>query len=285
MILSATIILVIALVGGFLPLLLRRSERQLHTALALSTGIFLGAVFLHLLPSLANFDDSQASHAHPDEAAAVVDDGHVHGPAAEDDGHEHDAAEDGHEHGPEDDGHEAETDVHAQDSELTDEHEREGAPIAALDELHHQGGHAHANTWLWFCVLLGVLGVYLIEALVLRTHDHGDLHRHRSVGYATLLGISIHALTTGFSMGAIGSNAELQGVILVAVLGHKGFEAFSLTTVFQLAEFSKATIVKLVIGFALVTPVGMLLGEAVAGSLSATGVGVATALATGTFLF
>lgn len=41
-----------ALVGGVASWLARWSERQLHAALALSTGTFLGAVFLHLLPEL-----------------------------------------------------------------------------------------------------------------------------------------------------------------------------------------------------------------------------------------
>ena len=45
-------VFVTALAGGFLPLLVRWDGRRLHLALALSTGIFLGAVFLHLLPSL-----------------------------------------------------------------------------------------------------------------------------------------------------------------------------------------------------------------------------------------
>ena len=43
-------ILAVALAGGVLPLLFRWSHRQFHAALALSSGVFLGAVFLHLLP-------------------------------------------------------------------------------------------------------------------------------------------------------------------------------------------------------------------------------------------
>ena len=47
---EALVLIVVALAGGTLPLIVKWNERQLHTALALSTGIFLGAVFLHLLP-------------------------------------------------------------------------------------------------------------------------------------------------------------------------------------------------------------------------------------------
>ena len=267
MIQSVLVILVVALIGGFLPLRLRRSERQLHTALALSTGIFLGAVFLHLLPTLAAFSaglnetrvEAEAAAADPSQVGSAR-------PASEESAHADEHAE------------------HAEHDEQADS-ERAAAALAGFEELHHQTGHSHRNSWIWFWVLIGVLGVYVFESLLLRTHDHGDLHRHRSVGYASLLGISIHALTTGFSLGAVGNNAELQGVILLAVLGHKGFEAFSLTTVFQLAEFSRKAIVWLVIAFALVTPTGMLIGDAVASGLGATGLGVVTALAAGTFLF
>lgn len=45
-----------AVVGGTLPLLISWSDRVLHLFLALTTGIFLGAVFLHLIPELAHQD-------------------------------------------------------------------------------------------------------------------------------------------------------------------------------------------------------------------------------------
>ena len=46
------VILLVGLAGGLLPLLTQWTDRRLHNALALSTGIFLGAVFLHMLPAL-----------------------------------------------------------------------------------------------------------------------------------------------------------------------------------------------------------------------------------------
>jgi len=47
------LIFVAALAGGALLWLIRWDDRRLHLALSLSTGTFLGAVFLHLLPGLA----------------------------------------------------------------------------------------------------------------------------------------------------------------------------------------------------------------------------------------
>ena len=50
-------LLVVGLAGGLLPLLVKWNDRRLHIALALSTGIFLGAVFLHMLPELPGVID------------------------------------------------------------------------------------------------------------------------------------------------------------------------------------------------------------------------------------
>ena len=209
-------ILLVALIGGGIPLLFRWGERGLHTALALSTGIFLGAVFLHFLPELS------------------------------------------------------------------------GLELVWPGEDHHDHGHHHGHggdIWLWLFVLVGVLGVYLVESLVLRTHDHDELHRHRSVGWAALLGMGIHAMTTGISYGATRDQEAISSAMLFAILAHKGFEAFSLTTVFQLAKFQGRSLVVLVVAFALVTPAGILLGEGLTAGLGSSGTAILTALAAGTFLY
>jgi zinc transporter 1/2/3 len=212
----------VALAGGALPLLIRWTDRHLHTALALSTGIFLGAVFLHVLPALS-------------EMQLAADTAPVHA---------------------------------------------EGAP-AGVDLSQQHGG----DPWLWLCVLAGVLAVYLIESLVLRTHDHDDLHRHRAVSLASLVGLGVHALTAGIGYAAAQSYTQVGGALLVAILAHKGFEAFSLTTVFQLAGTGRKSILLMVAGFAALTPLGMLLGASISAQMGQLGLGILTALAAGTFLF
>ncbi len=212
----------IALAGGALPLLVRWTDRHLHTALALSTGIFLGAVFLHVLPALSEMElGSATAHAHTEE-------------------------------------------VHA-----------------GLDLSQGHGG----DPWLWLCVLAGVLAVYLIESLVLRAHDHDDLHQHRAVSLAALVGLGVHALTAGIGYAAAQSNEHIGGALLVAILAHKGFETFSLTTVFQLAGVKRRSILWMVVGFAALTPLGMLLGTSISAQMGEVGLGILTALAAGTFLY
>lgn len=201
-------IVLITLAGGCLPLLFKWTDRWLHAALAGSTGIFLGAVFLHLLPSLASFDT--------------------------------------------------------------------GAERTEHVSLH--GG----DTTLWFFVLIGVLAVYLLEAIVFRA---GDSDRHTSVGYAAFFGLSVHSLATGIGFSAATQLPELVGPLLIAILAHTGFESFSLSSVFQLAGFSRARVLVTISIFSLLTPAGILLGGVFTRHLGAFGIAVVTALASGTFLY
>jgi zinc transporter ZupT len=50
---AALLLVVVSIVGAVLPLLRHWSERGLHFFVCISAGIFLGAIFLHLLPELA----------------------------------------------------------------------------------------------------------------------------------------------------------------------------------------------------------------------------------------
>jgi zinc transporter ZupT len=192
-------LLVVGLAGGLLPLLVKWNDRRLHIALALSTGIFLGAVFLHMLPELPVFI--------------------------------------------------ADADIEPR--------------------------------LLWAVALSGVLAIYFLESLVFRTHDHDDVHRHTAVGYATLAGLSLHAFTVGISLSA----TELSTPIMVGILFHKAFEAFSLTSVFQLAHFTQKKVATLITLFACITPLGLLLGSKILPQLSPNATAIAVALAVGTFLY
>ncbi len=197
-------IALIALAGGVLPLLVRWSDRRLHVALALSTGIFLGAVFLHVLPDL------------PASAAGGLND--------------------------------------------------------------------HA---LWAFVLVGVLAVYLAETLFLHAHhdaENPDQH-HRAVGWAALFGLSVHSLTSGVGLAFAATDPALATPMFLAVIGHKGFEAFSLASVFQLGKFPPRAILLVMTLFAAITPIGYLAGDLMSGWLAGAGIAVAVAMAAGSFLY
>lgn len=253
-------IFLVGLAGGLVPLMGRWSDRQHHRALAFSAGIFLGAVFLHLLPTVAAEAAADGhGHAHVEAPAEDPHAGHDHGPA---DGHDHGAHDHDHDHGHD---HGASDDPHA--------------------------GHSHGPIGPWLWVLAGVLGVFLIEALLIpgSTHGHGhasdDASRHRAVGFAALLGLTVHALTAGVALAAVQGQGTIAGVMLLAIVAHKGFESFSLASVFSLAGLARGRTIALIVAFSLVTPLGLLLGTEITGALGAGGVSILTALATGTFLY
>ncbi|MFO1009800.1 MAG: SO_0444 family Cu/Zn efflux transporter [Planctomycetota bacterium] len=62
----AALLFVASLIGALLPLYRRWSDRGLHVFVALAAGIFLGTIFLHLLPHLAGVEGD--GHAHAAEA-------------------------------------------------------------------------------------------------------------------------------------------------------------------------------------------------------------------------
>jgi solute carrier family 39 (zinc transporter), member 9 len=56
---TALLLFTASLVGALLPLYRRWSERGLHLLVSVSAGIFLGTIFLHLLPTLAGMGEGE----------------------------------------------------------------------------------------------------------------------------------------------------------------------------------------------------------------------------------
>ena len=265
-------ILLVGIAGGLIPLFFKWGDRQHHIALAFSTGIFLGAVFLHLLPSVAAAG-AAGGHGHEalsftQEAAQLGDhaaelasraaelqlSGEAPDPHA---GHSHSAPAEGH------------------SAEAQDPH----------------AGHVHGAIGPWLWVLIGLLGVFLIEAVFIPgdTHGHGHAHndeeRHSAVGWAALVGLTVHALTAGVALAAVQNQADIAGVMLLAILAHKGFESFSLAAVFSMTGAKRGNVLMMVIAFSLVTPLGLLAGSQINGLFGDSGISILTSLATGTFLY
>ena len=241
---SCALIFAIAVVGGAVPLAVRRTERVQHLMIAFAAGVFLGAVFLHLLPEVAAMADPGAAMADPSAATPA--------PAPE--------------HG-----------------ELDAAHEHE-----------HGHGHGHGHI-LWLCVLLGVVGLFLLENLAIRGGQRIDTAadtaaaenraRHRTVGWATLFGLSVHSFTAGLGLSAGVGLEELRGPLLLSVVSHKAVEGFSLAAALLLAGMGRKHVLVVVVAFALVTPAGALGRAWFAPNLSGLDLQILAALAAGTFLF
>jgi hypothetical protein len=61
------LLLAAGVVGALLPLYRRWSERGLHVFVALAAGVFLGTIFLHLLPHMAGIEE-HGGNAHVEHA-------------------------------------------------------------------------------------------------------------------------------------------------------------------------------------------------------------------------
>lgn len=153
-------------------------------------------------------------------------------------------------------------------------------------------GEGHAAS-LWMIVLAVVVVLGFADAILCRRegdpHGHEDehAHHHLTVGWAAFVGLSIHSFSEGIGLAAAAQNAQLSSTMYASILAHKAAESFSLSTIFALGQFKKRRIFLVQVGYALVTPLGILLGNAIAHShqIAVYGLGVLTAVACGTFLF
>jgi zinc and cadmium transporter len=145
-------------------------------------------------------------------------------------------------------------------------------------------------------ILVGFVSILLIERILLREHHHHDdinhhddvksvLVRHEIVGITAMVGLSVHTMAGGFGLAAGLSNPEIGLVIFIAIIAHKGTEAFSLSTIFRLAEFSKRKTITLLILYSLMTPFGALISLPFINKLGAINLSIPTGLTAGTFLY
>jgi len=213
---TAVLLFAVSLVGALLPLLRRWSDRGLHVFVSISAGVFLGTVFLHLLPHLAGID-----------------------------------GEDGH---------------------------------AAL--VGGAGGvGAGPGLGPWIAALVGLLLLFAIEKVWLRSvTGDGPSDPHHALWAATWLGLGMHSVSEGIALSAMLAEPSVRTQILVSILVHKATEAFSLATVMRLARLGTPRTGTFLVLFALLGPLGILIGSELASAGGVLG-GVLTGFACGTFLY
>ncbi|MBI4126607.1 MAG: ZIP family metal transporter [Deltaproteobacteria bacterium] len=140
-----------------------------------------------------------------------------------------------------------------------------------------------------FMVLVGFLAILLIERVLLSQHErvcgHGCGHEHAVIGYATMIGLTIHSIADGLSLGVAMSDPSLGLPIFIAIVSHKAVDGFSLGTVFRLAQFKTRRSLFLLVLFSAVTPLAALLPLTISTKLSPFQIHLPVALAAGTFLY
>jgi zinc transporter 9 len=163
-----------------------------------------------------------------------------------------------------------------------------------LPELAHTQsarGEQSAISSLWMCVIAVVVGLGLADAILCRRegdphgHEEDHAHHHVTASLAAFVGLSIHSFTEGLGLAGAAHNASLASSVFSSIAAHKAAESFSLSTIFALAHLERRKIVALQLVFALITPLGILLGGALDDSIGESGQGVLAAVTCGTFLF
>ena len=106
--------------------------------------------------------------------------------------------------------------------------------------------------------------------------------------YLLLLTLSVHSLIAGLALGAQASLAGFA-VVFIAVIAHKGAAGFALGASLHRAGVPRPRALRLIVGFAVMTPLGVLLGTGASELLASRSAtlfeAVFDAVAGGTFLY
>jgi solute carrier family 39 (zinc transporter), member 1/2/3 len=143
-----------------------------------------------------------------------------------------------------------------------------------------------------FVASLGFLLILFIEKVMVGGENHlftsENATKDASSSYVLILILSIHSIIVGVAFGT----EELMKqsiVIAIAVLAHKGSAAFALGVSMLKSKMETGRIIKLIVMFSLMTPLGILSGVLIANALSGKAaqfsIAVFDALAAGTFLY
>ena len=120
--------------------------------------------------------------------------------------------------------------------------------------------HAKDTKMMGMCILFGIVLQSVLESFS-KGAEHGHIHYHRKdKAFPTLLfvSLSLHALSEGLPIHHSGDN------LLWAIVVHKIPIAVVLTSFLLQAKFSKITTILFLTGFALMSPLGVLLSEHIA---------------------
>ena len=148
-----------------------------------------------------------------------------------------------------------------------------------------EGFHAVLESEFPFGPFVASLGFLLI--LFVEKAMTGSLKESTS-SYVLILILSVHSIIVGIAFGTE-SEMEQSIIIAIAVLAHKGSAAFALSVSMLKSKMQTERIIKLIMMFSFMTPLGILIGVWIANVLSGQAaqlsIALFDALAAGTFLY
>ncbi len=128
----------------------------------------------------------------------------------------------------------------------------------------------------------------LIEYIVLYFFRRSVSETQHFTVYLLIIFLSVHSIIEGAALGVGATVAEIL-IILIAILAHKGSAAFALVIKMQQYTLSKKFVLKILLLFACMTPLGILAGSVIENFQRGQGgqltLSIINAITAGTFLF
>ena len=150
-----------------------------------------------------------------------------------------------------------------------------------------------AISWAMVFCLIGFLLILFLEKLVVSGHHHAPNSTTLSTRspvypYVLTIVLSLHSVIAGYALGA-GGTMNMVLVIFAAEISHKMSAAFALGVGLIRSGMTTSRLRRVILLFALMTPVGIGLGEftssRIQGDASMIASGVINAITEGTFLY
>ena len=143
-----------------------------------------------------------------------------------------------------------------------------------------------------FIASLGFLLILFLEKVLIVNSEPSFRNKKTKENslspYILLLILSIHSIIVGIALGTE-ERISQSFIIAIAVLAHKGSASFALVVDMLKNHMHKQEIIKYIIFFSLMTPLGILLGTLLShlldGNMSEISIAFFDALAAGTFLY
>lgn len=131
--------------------------------------------------------------------------------------------------------------------------------------------------------LAGFLLLYVLERFVMVHACEEQACDFHTVGIAALIGMSVHSLVSGLSLGASLLVPPLAVVVALALVIHKVPEGFCLATMLVRGSYPRGRVVAFLFVYALMVPLGAALAYFALHEVTEAAVGAAVALSAGTF--
>lgn len=164
-----------------------------------------------------------------------------------------------------------------------------------LPEAIHECSEGNVETKVMAAVILaGFLVILLTDVLIKHFHMtgcpcecHEDLHRHKMGSLSAFIGLSVHAFVDGLVLAAgLLADSSIGWLALGGMCVHKFVVLFSLSSTFLLTGQEKSAVMRYLIAFSLITPIGAVISFLALNGASVDGmVGLPLAFSAGTFMY